>query len=167
MSAGSQRGFTYIWVLLAVVALGGGLAAYGESWSHGMQREKEAELLFIGNEYRRAIAQYYDNTPAGYRRYPERLEDLLKDERFAFTRRYLRRLYRDPVTGAAWGIVKAPEGGIMGVYSQSSEAPAKTANFRKDDQEFSKAERYSEWRFVFSPPPPAAPGAAPAAAPAS
>jgi type II secretory pathway pseudopilin PulG len=152
MSAGRQRGFTYLWVLIAVAVLGGSLAAYGESWSHGMQREKEAELLFIGNEYRRAIAQYYENTPVGYRRYPERLEDLLKDERYAFNRRYLRRLYRDPVTGAAWGIVKAPEGGIMGIYSQSDEAPAKTGNFRKDDRDFAKAERYSEWRFVFSPP---------------
>ena len=145
-----------MWILIAVAALGGGLAAYGESWSHGMQREKEAELLFVGNEYRRAIAQYYENSPAGTRRYPERLEDLLKDERFAFNRRYLRRLYRDPITGAAWGIVKAPEGGIMGVYSQSPEEPAKSGNFRKDDQDFGKAKRYDEWRFVFSPPPPPA-----------
>jgi hypothetical protein len=44
----------------------------------------------------------------------------------------------------------------MGVYSKSDEAPAKTANFRKDDRDFAKAERYSEWRFVFSPPPPPA-----------
>jgi type II secretory pathway pseudopilin PulG len=160
MSAGrsSHKGFTYLWVLLAVAALGGGLAAFAEAWSHAAQREKEAELLFAGDEYRRAIAQYFENSPAGYRRYPERLEELLKDERFAFNRRYLRKLYRDPLTGGRWGVVQAPEGGIMGVYSKSDEAPLKTGNFAKDDQDFAKAERYSEWRFVYQPVIPAQAG---------
>ena len=146
--------------MIAVAALGVGLAAFGESWSHSMQREKEAELLFAGKEIRNAIGQYYESSPAGYRRYPERLEDLLKDQRFAFNRRYLRKVYRDPLTGAQWGIVKAPEGGIMGVYSTSGETPIRSGNFSKDDQDFSKAERYSEWRFVYVPPIP--PGGAPA-----
>ena len=55
----SQRGFTYMAFLLFIAVAGGGLAAYGEIASHAAQREKEAELLFRGEQYRDAIASYY------------------------------------------------------------------------------------------------------------
>ena len=49
-----SRGFTYLSLLLIVAALGTGMAAFGELASHAAQREKEAELLFIGDAYREA-----------------------------------------------------------------------------------------------------------------
>src|SRR6267142_92766 len=79
MNAGRRsRGFTLVGMLLAVAALGGGLAAYGELTSHAAQREKERELLFAGNQIRQAIGAYYERSPGGARRFPQKLEDLRK-----------------------------------------------------------------------------------------
>jgi type II secretory pathway pseudopilin PulG len=153
----SERGFTYLSLLLTVALMGGGLAAFGEYYSHAAQREKETELLYVGGEIRRAIGEYYHSSPGGHWRYPRRLEDLLKDERFAFNRRYLRKLYADPMTaGSDWGLVEAPDGGIMGVYSRSQAEPVKTGNFSAEDRAFDNTKRYTEWRFVHEPPPLAA-----------
>jgi len=159
-SGSGQRGFTYLTMLAAVAVAGVGLAATGELWSQSAQREKERELLFAGDAYRRAIGQYYENSPGAARAYPRRLEELLEDKRVPFMRRHLRKLYRDPITGSQqWGIVEAPEGGILGVYSLSTEPPVKTGNFGPADQDFEGKARYDEWKFVY------APASAPAAKP--
>jgi hypothetical protein len=139
-------------LLLIVAAMGFGMAAFGEFASNAARREKEAELLFVGDAYRQAIGRYYESAPAGSKRYPKNLEVLLKDDRFAYNRRHLRRLYPDPVTGKALATVEAPEGGIMGVYSPSEAAPSKSANFPPDYAGFEGAPRYADWQFVYSPP---------------
>src|SRR5687768_4929903 len=69
MSAGRQKGFTYVGFLIFVGITGAGLAAFGEIASHAAQREKEAELLFRGNQYRDGIASYYKKE----QRYPQSL----------------------------------------------------------------------------------------------
>jgi type II secretory pathway pseudopilin PulG len=148
MRAGRQRGFTLIAVLLVVAATGAGLAAIGHLASHEAQREKEAQLLFVGQQFRQAIAGYYKKEA----RYPKALGELLEDKRYPMPVRHLRKLYRDPMTGEAqWGLVQAPEGGIMGVHSLAEEAPVKTGNFAGEDRAFQDAAKYSDWRFVFSP----------------
>lgn len=155
-----QRGFTYMAVILAVALLGAGLAATGEVWRTVQQREKEKELLYIGNEYRQAIARYVEGGPGGERRFPRRLEDLLLDNRYPSIRRYLRRIYRDPMTGSVdWGLVRTPDGGISGVFSKSEEPPLKVAGFGFRDTRLENATRYSEWIFNYEgqaliPPPP-------------
>ena len=58
-----QGGFTYLGVLFVVATIGGGLAGTGELWSHSRQREKEAELLWIGNEFREAILRWLQRVP--------------------------------------------------------------------------------------------------------
>lgn len=141
MSSGrAQSGFTYLCALLFVAATGAALGAAGEAWSHARQREKEAELIWIGNQFKQAIALYYQRSPGTIKRYPGMLEDLLEDHRFVTTQRYLRRLYTDPITGKAeWGLVSAPTGGIMGVYSLSKQASLRPGT------------KYDEWRFVYEP----------------
>ena len=100
-----QRGFTYIWLLLAIALTTVGLAAVAEVASTAIRRDKEAELLFVGNQYVRAIALYNASTPSGAQQYPQRLEDLLADKRYPSVRRYLRRVYADPMTGSTeWGL---------------------------------------------------------------
>ena len=131
--------------------MGTGLVAFGELASNAAKREKEQELMFVGDAYRQAIGQYYEGSPGGNKVWPKSLEQLLKDERFAFNRRYLRRLYRDPVTGKDWATVEAPEGGIMGVRSASEAPPSKTANFPVGYETFEGAQRYTDWQFVYSP----------------
>jgi type II secretory pathway pseudopilin PulG len=165
MSAGNpnkrrQAGFTYIAVMIAVGATGAGLAAVTELTSHAEQREKEAQLLFVGNEFRQAITAYYERTPGAVKRYPQTLEALLEDKRFPMAQRHLRRVYPDPITNQRdWGLMEAPGGGIMGVYSLSEKAPLKTANFAVSDLAFTDAVKYSDWQFFYNPQPPAvAPG---------
>lgn len=148
-------------LLLVFAVMGMGLAATGELWSRTAQREREKELLFAGGQIRDAIALYYNRSPGMGKRYPQALEDLLQDKRHATVQRYLRQLYRDPLTGKAdWGLVKAPEGGIMGVYSLGAGAPLKSGNFKNVDRSFSDAGSYGEWKFVFVPGGPAAPSPA-------
>jgi len=144
-----QWGFTYLAMLLGVAMMGATLALTGMAWQTVVQREKEAELLFIGGEFRRAINKYYGASGL----YPRQLADLIRDPRSPGVRRYLRKLYFDPITGKFdWVLVRAPDGGIMGVFSPSEEAPLKTAGFALADQDFEGKAHYSDWQFVVPPP---------------
>lgn len=148
--------------LITIGVLGAGLAAYGELASHAAQREKERELLFVGNQFRQAIGAYYERTPGAVKRFPRALEELLEDRRYPMPQRYLRRMYADPITGKReWGLVEAPGGGIMGVYSLSEAQPIKTGAFTARDGTFADTGRYSDWTFSYVP------ANAPASAPAS
>jgi type II secretory pathway pseudopilin PulG len=157
-----QRGFTYMTVLFMVAIMAGGLALVGEVWSTSNAREREAELLHVGNEYRKAIERYYLTGPQ--RQYPKSLTDLLKDPRQPGTVRYLRKLYPDPITGnEEWGLVKSADGGFAGVHSLSEASPLKSAGFAVRDATFEGKSKYSEWQFVFAPAQPAAAKPKPAA----
>lgn len=147
-----ESGFGYFGLLFAVAAVGIGLAATGELWSTSAQREREAELLRIGAEFRRALISYYASTRTGTPAYPSRLDDLLDDRRGPAPRRHLRKLYVDPITGTQdWGLVTGPDGRIRGVFSRSDRAPLKTANFGPGESGFEKAVTYADWRFEFVP----------------
>lgn len=143
-------GFTYLGVLFMVAAMAAVMGVIGEVWHTMQQREKEQELLFVGNQLRLAIGRYYEQSPPPVKRFPPDLEALLKDQRVPGMRRYLRKLYRDPITGnAEWGLVPAVGGGIVGVHSLSEEQPLKTAHFSGPDREFEGKLHYSEWVFYY------------------
>lgn len=144
MSSGRrQGGFTYLAALFLVASIGAALASVAGIWSHARQREREAELVWIGEQFRQAIGLYYHRTPGGAKRYPATLEDLLEDRRFPNAQRYLRRIYRDPMTGTTqWGVLHAPEGGIIGVHSLST-APS--------IRQRAGAPTYAHWTFVYQP----------------
>lgn len=156
-----QSGFTYLILLFTVAITAAGLGGTGILWHTAQQRQKEVELLFIGNQIRTAIASYYAQTPGNLRRYPASLDELLKDPRFPSTVRHLRKLYRDPITTNAqkpgdWGLITAPGGGIMGVYSTSEAAPLKRAGFDLPNRVFEERTvtlgdkmTYKEWQFVY------------------
>lgn len=163
----AAAGFTYIGLLLLIAMMGIALTRVSELWQTAQKREKEQELLYIGNQFRRALAMYSANGGG----YPQRLEDLLKDPRTPGVRRYLRRIYRDPITGSAeWGLVKSGGNFITGVHSLSVEQPLKQTGFRPADREFEGKKKYSEWVFSFAPtqgtPAATAPGVPGAVAPA-
>lgn len=101
-----ERGFVYLWALFTVVLAGIVMAGTGQMWQTKSQREKEAELMFIGEEFRKAIMSYHNS---GTKQYPDSLEDLLKDDRSPNIKRHLRKIYVDPLTNTAeWGIVEEP-----------------------------------------------------------
>ena len=147
-----QRGFGYLGILFAIAIGSLALAGLGTLWSLERQREKEAELLFIGAEFQRAIALYYERSPGSAKRYPRSLDDLIKDNRFLGVQRYLRQIYVDPMTGKReWGLIQAPEGGIMAVHSLSQSLPLKQANFPLAFDFFNGKTSYRDWTFGYRP----------------
>jgi len=149
---GGVGGFTYVGLMIVIAIMGVTLAAAGEVWLTGQRREKERELLFVGEQFRLALDGYYERTPGQGLRYPAKLEDLLKDPRYPATQRYLRRIYRDPVTGGEeWGLVKGPNGEILGVHSLSEAVPLKQGNFSLVDRGFEGKTKYADWVFMHVP----------------
>jgi hypothetical protein len=73
---------------------------------------------------------------------------LLADKRYPAIRRHLRRVYADPMTGAAdWTLLKQ-QGAIVGVASRSSRVPLKRDGFAVADRAFAEAGSYAGWRFL-------------------
>lgn len=159
-SARAQAGYTYLSLLFFVALAGVGLAHFGMLWHMETQRDREKELMFVGDQFRRAIATYYEESPEGKKQYPATLEDLLEDNRTVNGRRHLRRIYTDPFTGDdQWGLIKTPGGDrIMGVYSLSQAAPVKAAGFAERYAAFGTARHHSDWKFVHAPLQPVAAG---------
>lgn len=147
----SSQGFTYLMALMVIVIMGIMLAASAQSWKMIMDREREEEMLFRGTQYMNAISRWYKTLP-GQRPAPplNDLKDLLKDPNTVSTNRYLRTLYKDPITGDEWVPIKGgTTGGIIGVASSSELKPIKQANFPKDLELLEGKNKYSEWQFVY------------------
>lgn len=143
-----QRGFSYLALLIALLVVGVTSAAALSAGSVMQRRSAEDELLFIGEQFQSALKAYADATPTGTRPYPTGLNDLLKDPRFPVTRRHLRKLYPDPLTGSTeWGIVESPGGGILGIYSRSTETPIRVSGFSGPFMRFEGAKNYADWVF--------------------
>ncbi len=144
MRSGS-RGFTYVLllVLLAVIALA---ATASVQLGHGLERRAaEQALLSVGEDWSVAINSYRATGGQG----PGELADLLRDPRVAGVRRHLRQLPYDPLTGRAeWGLVRDPQGLIVGVYSLAEGAPIKRDGFDPARQPgFENADSYAQWVF--------------------
>ena len=146
----AQRGFTFLGVLILVAIIALASAAQVVTGNLLERREKEAELLWIGGEFKRAIVSYSSQTPAGRKPTPSSLAELVHDERFTPPRRHLRKIYIDPITSKAeWGIAKAPDGTMAGVHSLSDAEPIKIGGFDVEDKALEGKTRYSDW--VFAP----------------
>jgi type II secretory pathway pseudopilin PulG len=145
-----QAGFTFIGLIAAIAVLGVLLGVVGQVWSFTAQRQKEQQLLYVGDRYRDAIGSYY----AFGSTYPLSLQDLLLDQRTPVPRHHLRQLYRDPLTNDTdWILIKDPTGvGIMGVASSSKLVPIKRLRFDDLEVGFPNKDCYCDWKFVYSPP---------------
>jgi len=148
-----EAGFTYLAALFLVAMLSFLSLVSVQVWKTVEQRENERQLLFIGEQYRHAIQLYYELSPGSVKKYPAELTDLLQDKRATRLIRPIRQLFLDPMTSEAkWGIVVAPTGGIMGVYSLSTAVPIKQDGFSIEEADFSGARQYQDWKFVYTPP---------------
>ena len=153
-----SRGFTYVIVLFALAVFGLGLAAVGTAWSERSRREKETDLLRIGELYATSLSRYYAASPGSVKNYPTRLDDLLEDRRFVGIRRHLRTLYPDPVTGGVeWGLVRDVNGGIHGVYSLSNDRPLAIRALVVGEINLPAASTYRDWKFLAPVESPALP----------
>jgi type II secretory pathway pseudopilin PulG len=108
-------------------------------WKQMAQREKEAELIFRGEQYKRAVALFQRRNGPG---------TLPPDIRFLVEGRFLRRAYLDPITGKDFLVLRqggagpgpgGQTGGIIGVVSTSPERSIRL---------YGASNFYNEWQFV-------------------
>lgn len=139
--------------MLIVIALISLAASYSvQLGGIAQRRQVEDELLFVGLQYKRAIRSYFEAAPPGApSAAPARLEDLLKDPRFPYAKRHIRRLYADPLTGKNdWVLIRTLDGqGILGVHSRSRENPIRIDHFPDEFFHFKGKKRYADWVFVY------------------
>ncbi len=150
--AGRAGGFTYVGLIILLAILGL-VAAAGIKMGTVMQRAAaEEELLEIGAQFSAALRSYAAATPRGQPAQPPTLQELLKDPRFPNTRRHLRKIFVDPITGESeWGILYLNgEKGVIGVHSLSDKRPLKITNFDARFPNFENKEKLSQWQFTIA-----------------
>ena len=164
----AEGGYTLV-VVLALTALAAiALAEAGTAWSKAVHRDRERDLLRTGALYAQALADYRDRSQGSVRRYPAQLDDLLKDARTVGLNRDLRRLYPDPVAPELpWGLIRDDQGNIIGVHSQSQEAPLATAPQVVGPLTMPPVARYADWLFMAPSPASAAADGRSASSPAA
>jgi type II secretory pathway pseudopilin PulG len=150
--ASAERGFTLLAVMAAMFMLALGTQRVMSVVSQQAHREREAELLQIGAAFAQAIGAYYESSPGTVKRWPMSLKDLEDDKRFVGIRRHVRQVYMDPITRSEnWGLVRANDGGIAGVYSLSDAVPIRSGALTVGDVRLPAASRYADWQFVYEP----------------
>jgi hypothetical protein len=174
----SQAGYTFPLMLVILVAIAFGAGQLERSQSYRLRHENEEELLFRGLAYLKAL-KAFETASAAEKRFPRKLEELVSDPRMQ-GRRYIRQLYKDPMTGRDFDLILTAQGTISGVVSWSRGIPFRKVDFDKELHEFDQAATYRDWRFDAKPkaavqaagaakgqpgtnPPPAAPGNLPQA----
>jgi hypothetical protein len=130
-------------LLVGLSIMGGLMTIAMPVWTHAARREKEAELIFRGEQYMRAIALFQRRSGPGT--LPPDVDVLVRE-------RFLRKRYRDPITGGDFLLVRqgqtagapAPgaQGGIVGVVSASRDESIRLYHDRN---------HYNEWQFIHVP----------------
>lgn len=151
---GLPQGIVLLALLLTLGLMGIALMGAAVSWSVERQREAEADLLFVGDQYRRAIERYYYASPGGAKALPSTLDELVEDKRFPVPVRHLRRAYPDPMTGADFAVLRTGDQ-INGVASTSGKSALKRSGFVIPYKAFEASAIYSQWKFIFQPSLPA------------
>jgi type II secretory pathway pseudopilin PulG len=99
---GNDRGYAMAALLVSVGVMLVLMTVAMPVWRHEAQREKEAELVFRGEQYARAVNLYQRKMGPG--NFPPNI-DLLVQQRF------LRKKYKDPITNGDFQII--PVGGAV------------------------------------------------------
>lgn len=152
-----EQGFTYVIVMFLVAVVSIMSVRALENTRTTLRREKEAELLLVGQAYRNAIRSYYENSPGTAKVLPKKgevaepLDLLVLDNRTTRPQRHLRKRFRDPITGSKdWGLVYEGDY-LVGVYSLSAQEPVKKDGFPIELAAFKDAKTYTAWRFIYQP----------------
>jgi type II secretory pathway pseudopilin PulG len=100
MTARPSSGYVLIMLLFMIAAMTIGLMVAVPVWQTQIQREKEAELIFRGNQYVEAVRIFQLKTPGTF---PHALDELIEEK-------CLRRHYEDPMNpDGDWNIILLPE----------------------------------------------------------
>jgi len=107
LSRSSSPGFALLIMMVAAAVLLIGLTAVLPSIYQEGRREREAELIFRGTQYARAVALYHQK----FQRYPTKVEDLTK---LTNGMRFLRKEYTEPMTpGGKWRFIHVNAQGVL------------------------------------------------------
>ncbi|HET7750648.1 MAG TPA: type II secretion system protein, partial [Terriglobales bacterium] len=105
-----RQGYMLLAIILMLALIVIAAAAAAPDIAMSIRREREAELIHRGTQYMRAIQHYYKK----FGRYPTRIEDLENTNNI----RFLRRRYKDPITGKDFRLLLLGEvnlGAVMGM----------------------------------------------------
>jgi type II secretory pathway pseudopilin PulG len=111
-----QAGYTLLMVVFMVATLIIATAAVAPNLLTQGRREKEAEMVWRGEQYERAIGLYYRK----FGKYPTKVEDLTKQTNGV---RFLRQAYTDPMNkdDGSWRFIYVgPNGQLIGSLRQTS-----------------------------------------------
>ena len=117
----SEEGYILIMLMLFVALLAIAAAALAPTLAFQVRRDREEEMIHRGVQYSRAIRRYVKKTG----RYPTRLEELENTNNI----RFLRKRYKDPITGKDFKLLHVGEvqlasaAGIAGATSITGAAP--------------------------------------------
>ena len=101
-----QQGYVMLAIVAMLAALAVALYKIVPQYAFQAQRDKEEELLFRGEAYRQAIQNYVRK----FGRYPTSLDELLETNNL----RFLRKLYKDPMTeDGEWRLIHVGPGGVI------------------------------------------------------
>ena len=121
--AGSS-GYTFPLMLIIVSAMAFGASRIELAEGYRLQRDKEEELLFRGRAYIHAIQAFHQKN----NRYPRELAELA-DGKGPARHRFIRQLYKDPITGKDFNAIPSQEGTVIGVVSSSQRVPFRKGGF--------------------------------------
>src|SRR5215469_423108 len=107
-----EQGYILLTLLLMMAVMGIVAATMVTSFKFDIQRDREEEMIHRGVQYSRAIRAYYKK----FGRYPATLENLENTNQM----RFLRKRYKDPLTGKDFkvlhfGEVKMGLAGVAGI----------------------------------------------------
>lgn len=150
-SPAGQGGFTYWALLFAILIFGIALGAFVPMLAQTLRQEREAQMIEQAQQIAKAIRAYALMGQGGLHLNPHTLEDLLDDQRFGGTRRYLREIPWDAVSRSYdWGLIHGDDGGIIGVYSQSTQTPLRQTLPASVVTTEDKVAHYRDWHFMAS-----------------
>ena len=141
-NGGDDRGFIMVAMLISLAVAAIWMSAALPSWRQQAIREKEADLIFRGEQYARAIYLYSTKNNGAL---PQSVDQLVQQ-------RYLRKKYLDPITGKDFlpiatlaagqggrgGGAPSAGAGISGVRSTSNDESIKI---------YRNQSTYSQWDF--------------------
>lgn len=146
-----SHGFAYLAVLFLVAALSISMGVVAPHQHTVQAREKELDWLFVGGQYKRAIASYYQQSPNGLNELPATVDDLILDKRFIAPVRHLRQAYADPLTGEDWMLVRHEDGKLSGVYSRSQQSILIISQVQMLDVDTAAIQTHADVVFEFKP----------------
>src|SRR5260370_20260106 len=119
MQLRGQHGYAMVALIVAMSIMAIMMTVAMPTWRQMAEREKEAELIFRGRQYARAIGLFQKKSGPGV--LPPNIDALVDGH-------YLRKKYKDPITGGDFDVLQAGAAtAIPGANTANPTAPSGSA----------------------------------------